>query len=78
MPTLADILDVRTAEAAPELVETISGGRLRSQASVASPQRGAKAQASGRSVSGGGAPSMARKGRRACSPDGTEARRPAV
>jgi pyruvate formate lyase activating enzyme len=29
MPTLADILDVRTAEAAPELVESIGGGRLR-------------------------------------------------
>src|SRR5690242_11085618 len=29
MPTLADILDVRTAEAAPELVESIAGGRLR-------------------------------------------------
>jgi pyruvate formate lyase activating enzyme len=29
MPTLADVLDVRTAEAAPELVESISNDRLR-------------------------------------------------
>src|SRR5947208_14424479 len=29
MPTLADVLDVRTAQAAPELVEPISNDRLR-------------------------------------------------
>jgi pyruvate formate lyase activating enzyme len=32
MPTLADLLATRTAEAAPELVETISGGRIRCHA----------------------------------------------